>query len=199
MLSRVKIPGRHWIPVPQPSPPLPRRRGSLPDMTSRAGGHPCIGHPCMCWMPVVARPGSRRITPRRSGPQSSPGPRGPSPCLWLARLRSCFMPVSVVAFCAPKTRLCQATRAHRNEPVGAHKSGVGDANLNPLCVTRHHSPQAVHAVSTIGAPFRCSRHAPGAGCVMRGERNVLSASAGAGTTRAALPSAPRQAYLPVRG
>ena len=194
MLSRVKIPGRRWIPVPQPSPPLPRRRGSLPDMTSRAAVIPaCAG--CLSWRGQVAE-GSR---PGGQVPSHHPGHAGPSPCLWLARLRSCFMPVSVVAFCAPKTRLWQATRAHRNEPVGAHKSGVGDANLNPLCVTRHHSPQAVHAVSTIGAPFRCSRHAPGAGCVMRGERNVLSASAGAGTTRAALPSAPRQAYLPVRG
>jgi hypothetical protein len=135
MLSRVKIPGRRWIPVPQPSPSTAAASRSLPNMTSRASVIPaCAG--CLSWRGQVAE-GSR---PGGQVPSHHPGHAGPSPCLWLARLRSCFMPVPVVALSAPKTGLWQATRAHRNKPVGAHKSGVGDANLNPLCAqgtTRH--------------------------------------------------------------
>ena len=158
------------------------------------------GHPCMCWMPVVARPGSRRITPRRSGPQSSPGPRGPVPCLWLARLHSCFMPVPVVALFRPEDRYRGKLPAltGTNQLVPTNPAWAMQTSI-PCASQRHHSPQAIHAVSTIGAPFRCSRYAPGEGCVMRGQRNVLSASACAGTTRAALPSARRQACSPVRG
>jgi hypothetical protein len=157
------------------------------------------GHPCMCWMPVVARPGSRRITPRRSGPQSSPWPRGPSPCLWLARLRSCFMPVSVVALSPPRRPDCGRLPAltGTNQLVPTNPAWVMQTSIP--CA--HKAPLATGdpcCVNDRGA-VEMLPHAPGAGCAMRGERNVLSASACAGTTRAALPSAPRQAYLPVRG
>ena len=73
-----------------------------------------------------------------------------------------FMPVSVVALSARRPDCRQATRAHRNKPVGAHQIRRG--RCKPQSPMRHKAPLATGdpCVSTIGAPFRCCDHAPGA-------------------------------------
>jgi hypothetical protein len=175
-------PGRRWIPVPQPLPCAAAASRSLPNTTSRVPVIPaCAGG--LSWRCQVAE-GS----PSAVRSPSSPWPRWPVPRLWLACLRSSFIPVSVVALC-PKTGLWQATHAHRTKPVGARtlKSGMGRMQTHSLCVTRRATRhrRSMPCPARIGAMFRCSRHAHGAGCAMREERDVLSDSACVGTTRAA--------------
>jgi hypothetical protein len=77
--------------------------------------------------------------PWRVRPRSCPGPRWPVPRLWLACLRSSFIPVPVVAPSRPKTGLQQATRAHRNKPGRRPRTEIrhgAGCKPHPLCVTR---------------------------------------------------------------
>jgi hypothetical protein len=127
-------PGRRWIPVPQSSPCAAAPSRSLSNMTSRMSAIPARAGRLSLRHQVAIE-----SSPWRSGPQSSPWPRWPVPRLWLACLRSSFIPVSVVAPSRPKTGLWQATRAHRNKPGRRPHAEIpawAGCKPHPLRVTR---------------------------------------------------------------
>ena len=145
MLSRVKIPGRRWIPVPQSSPSTAAASRSLPDMTPRAAVIPaCAG--CLSWRGQVAE-GSR---PGGQVPSHHPGHAGRPLVCGLLGFVVVLCPCPSWLSLRPKTGLWRATRAHRNKPVGAHKNpawvmqtsipcasqGAPLATGDPCCVQR---------------------------------------------------------------
>ena len=116
-----------------------------------------VGHPCMCWMPIVARPGSRRITPRRSGPLSSPGPCGPS--LVCGLLVFVVLPCVCPSWLSPPEDRTVASYPCSPEQTGRRSHNPAWAAQTSIRVP-HKAPLATGDPCRVNdrATFGCSRH-----------------------------------------
>jgi hypothetical protein len=158
MLSRVRGPGRCWIPLPQSSPCAAAPSRSLSNMTSGMSAIPvCAGR--LSWRGRVAEESS----PWRLGPRHDPGHAGPS--------FVCGLLVFVVLSYLCPSWLPPARRPDSGKlpvltgtnQVGAHTlrsrhaDGAG-CKLHPLCVTRRPlatgDPRRVRQGA--GATFKCA-------------------------------------------